>query len=285
MLFQVQDEYFMKNIITYSLLFSDLLKKTTQLLLIICILGLVFTSCEFSKEKDESDDEPKKTKALEVVENAINVAGTIEKWNNIASLAYTKKSRLLLENGQIESEVTQYHQYVFRPHLNIKISWTINEDNFLIIHNDSISQKFKNDSLVDQGNQVKTSVNSSVYVLGMPFKLLDEGTVLTYEGLKPLNATNTAHIINASYAPEKYSNHSTQDEWWYHFDKNSGAFLSSMVYHAPTYALIENLAMIKTEGLTFPERRKSYRCDKSGKKLFLRAEFWYKDYSIEFLNE
>ncbi|WP_422083756.1 hypothetical protein [Ulvibacterium sp.] len=218
------------------------------------------------------------------MENAIDSAGTLEKWKGIASLKYTKTARLLLENGQIESETTQRHHYVLRPNKSIKIAWIVDKDSFLIIHNDSISQKFKNDSLIEQGDTVKSAVNSSLYVVGMPFKLLDKGTVLTYEGLKSLNAIDTVHAVRATYEPKKHSNHSTKDEWWYHFDKNNGAFLSSMVYHEPTYALIENLSVVKKEGLIFPGRRKSYRCNKFGKKRYLRAEFWYEDYSIKFLN-
>ena len=260
-------------------------KRAMQLMFITCIFGYILIACKFSKEKEKIDSGSKKITALAVVENAINSAGTIEKWKKIASIEYTKKTRLLLEDGQIESEVTQHHHYILRPNKSIKISWVINKDSFLIKHNGFISQKFKNDSIIEQGDNVKSSVNSSLYVVGMPFKLLDKGTVLTYEGLKSLNGIDTVHTIKATYNPNKHQNHSTQDIWWYHLDKNDGAFLSSMVYHEPTYALIENLSVIKKEGLIFPERRKSYRCDKSGKKLFLRAEFWYGDYSIKFLNQ
>lgn len=275
----------MDNKTTYPLQCLFFIKKAAQLLLIICISGGVFNACNFSKEKEKIEDGSKKPAALKIVENAIRSAGTIEKWKNIASLTYTKKARLLLENGQIESEVTQRHHYVLRPNKSIKISWVVDKDSFLIVHNDLITQKFKNDSIIDQGDKVTSSVNSALYVVGMPFKLIDKGTVLTYEGLKFPNAIDTVHTIKATYEPKRHQNHSTKDDWWYHFDKNNGAFLSAMVYHEPTYALIENVSVIEKEGLTFPGRRKSYRCNKFGEKLFLRAEFWYGDYSIKFLNK
>ncbi len=259
------------------------MKKTAPLLRLLCLSAWVLLSCEASKEKETLEENSKKPKALQVVENAIQTAGTLEKWNNLASIAYTKKSRLLLEDGQIESEVTQRHHYVFRPNKRIQISWEDDADRFLIVHTDSITQKFKNDSLIEEGPKVLSVVNASIYVLGMPFKLLDKGTVLTYEGLISPNTRDTVHRIKATYDPQKHQNHATPDVWWYHFDKNTGAFTSSMVYHAPTYALIENLAVKQKEGLIFPERRKSYRCDKLGNKRFLRAEFWYKDYDMKFL--
>nr|WP_298998907.1 DUF6503 family protein [uncultured Allomuricauda sp.] len=261
------------------------MKKTTQFLLTFFICSGLFISCKFSKEKEPNKVTPAQPTALQVVEKGIETSGTMEKWKNIASLQYTKKSRLLLENGEVESDVTQRHHYVYRPKKSVRISWVVDTDSFLIVHTDSISQKFKNDSLVDQGASVKSTVNSATYVLGMPFKLLDKGTVLSYDGLKSFNAIDTIHAVKATYAPEQHQNHSTKDEWWYHFNKNTGAFVGSMVYHAPTYALIENLSMITEKGLTFPKHRKSYRCDADGNKVFLRAEFWYSDYSIEFLTE
>ncbi|MEO0571050.1 MAG: hypothetical protein AAF039_05045 [Bacteroidota bacterium] len=256
------------------------MKKLLILGLITCSIG----SCNFGKEAKKNEETSKNPTATEVVQNAIHTAGTMEKWQNIATLTYTKKSRLLLENGEIESEVTQRHHYELRPNKSIKISWGVAKDSFLIVHNDSVTQKFKNGIIMEEGDKVKSSVNSSLYVLGMPFKLLDKGTALLYEGLQSVNGVDTVHTINATYEPQKHQNHSTQDEWWYHFDKNTGAFLSSMVYHEPTYALIENLSATKTEGLTFPKIRKSYRCNEQGEKIFLRAEFWYDDYAITFLN-
>ena len=262
-----------------------LVKGTIVWMFWLACIGLLGVSCNFSKEKNKIGNGETSLTALKVVENAISTAGTYKKWNNIASLSYTKKSRLLLENGEIESELTQRHQYVFRPNKSIKIRWEVAHDSFLIVHNDSVSLKFKNDSLIEQGNRVKSTVNSALYVLGMPFKLLDNGTVLNYEGLRWFNGVDSVHSIKATYAPEEHPNHSTSDVWWFHFDKDNFSFPSSLVYHEPTYALIENEIVVEAEGLIFPGIRKSYRCDALGKKQFLRAEFWYEDYDITFLEE
>ena len=129
--------------------------------------------------KQKSNQSSKEITAQQVVNNAINTAGTLEKWKNIAQLSYTKKSRLLLENGEVESEVVQQHHYTLKPKKEIRISWTVGDDHYLLLQNHTNSFKFKNDSLIAQGNAVKTSINSAVYVLGMPFKLLDNGTQLS----------------------------------------------------------------------------------------------------------
>ena len=168
-------------------------KRTANSMLIFSICTFLLVACKKFKEKDTTEEPT----ALQVVEKGIELAGTMEKWKNIASLEYTKKSRLLLENGEVESDVNQRHHYIYRPDKSVRISWVVDKDSFLIVHNDSVSQKFKNDSLVDQGASVKATVNSATYVLGMPFKLLDTGTALSYSGLKSFNATDTVHAVNA----------------------------------------------------------------------------------------
>ena len=65
---------------------------------------------------------------------------------------------------------------------------------------------------------------SSLNVLGMPFKLLDEGTVLTALGSVVLRSGKQAQAIRASYDPRKHSNHSTTEEWIYYFDENNADF-------------------------------------------------------------
>ena len=125
---------------------------------------------------------------------------------------------------------------------------------------------------------------SAFYVLGMPFKLKDPGTFLSYEGTVDFNG-KTADVVKAAYSPEDFENHSTTDLWWYYFDTVDGAFLRCMVYHPPTYARIENIAFREVEGMKFQKRRMSYRCDSLGNKQFLRAEFWYEDYAITFSEE
>jgi len=260
------------------------IKKVFHISVITGFFCSTLSSCKFSESEHKTDVSLKKATALEVVENAINTAGTLKKWQNIASLKYTKKSRLLLENGDIESEVTQVHHYTLTPRKSIRIAWAVGKDSFLITKKGGLSQKFKNNILIEQGKSVASAVNSSLYVIGMPFKLLDKGTVLAYEGLRHTGG-DTTNVVKATYDPQIHENHSTKDVWWYHFDKNTGAFLSSMVYHEPTYALIENTSVTKEKGLIFPKTRKSYRCNEVGEKRFLRAEFWYTDYSVTFLED
>ena len=66
------------------------IKETLFSLLMLTCIGSLVISCNFSKAKGETGNGETPPTALNVVENAIATAGTLEKWNNIASLSDTK---------------------------------------------------------------------------------------------------------------------------------------------------------------------------------------------------
>lgn len=250
---------------------------------IILMLTISIPGClQKTTDKETSNKETEKDKVTEVVDRAITWAGGLDKWNTIDSLTYIKRSRLLYENQEVEYDITQSHAYVLNPSLTMNIEWTTDAGINNIFHSDSTSIKQLNDSIIDQGTKVMESAMSAFYVLGMPYKLKDPGTILSYEGQKSFG-DKTADVVRASYSPDEYDNHSTSDLWWYYFDVVDGAFLGCMVYHPPTYALIENIAFHDVNGMKFQKRRMSYRCDSLGNKQYLRAEFWYDDFEVSFL--
>ena len=88
-------------------------------------------------------------------------------------------------------------------------------------------------------------------------------------------------MIEASYNSEQNDNHSTDDLWWYFFDARDGSYLASMVYHPPTYALIENTKYTDDLPIRFNTYRESYRVDSLRNKEYLRGVFYYSDFEIK----
>jgi len=253
------------------------MKNITYLLFISSLLLINCTDQKTSPEIEEIE----KSKVDQVIDRAIEWAGGMERWRSLKQLTYQKRSRLLYENGQVEYDITQLHDYTFSPSLLMNINWDTEAGQNKMVHSDTVSYKLLNDSLISQGNKIRESAFSALYVIGMPFKLKDPGIHLSYEGQQIFQG-RTADIIKATYSPVKYKNHSTSDDWWYYFDAENSAFLGCKVYHYPTYALIENIAFHEVEDMKFQKRRMSYRCDSLGNKQFLRAEFWYEDYDLVF---
>ncbi|MDX1406798.1 MAG: hypothetical protein R3330_01660, partial [Saprospiraceae bacterium] len=99
-------------------------------------------------------------------------------------------------------------------------------------------------------------------------------------GIDTLDSGRPVDVIKAEYDPGTQDNHSTSDVWWYFFDRDGGSHLASMVYHPPTYALIENTTMTDAHPIRFNVYRRSYRCDSTRVKQFLRGEFYYSDFRV-----
>ena len=115
----------------------------------------------------------------------------------------------------------------------------------------------------------------------MPFKLSDEYVQLSYLGEEQIS-DHDVDVIKAVYSPAEHDSHSTNDTWWYYFDSATGAYVASMVYHEPTFALIENTRQNIDLPLVMNTYRVSHRVDGDGNKEYVRGEFFYEDYEMTF---
>ena len=251
-----------------------------KILPLFSILFAAFSCTQQTKNESISPDPSahiQDSQIKSILKKAIDKAGGYEVWSNIQTIKYTKHSVLLLEDSTIESDVIQLHEYSMQPTFSARVTWSVGEDQHRIEYDSEGGKKYMNDTLTD--SDPSQAVMSALYVLGMPFKLLDAGTNLSFDGSVTIG-DKSADVIKATYNPAENDNHSTQDEWYYYFDVNDGDFLGAMVYHAPTYAYIDNLAFDETTPVKFHAHRRSYRSDSLRNLQFLRAEFWYGNYEV-----
>ncbi len=249
------------------------------------LVVLLLISCGKTQNENVQKFNPyghiKDEKVKTILKRAIDKAGGIDSWNSINTLSYTKHSVLLLEDSTVESDVVQRHEYKMKPSFEASISWTQDGEDHAIFYSAEDVMKTVNGEETEAEKQSLTeTVMSAIYVLGMPFKLLDAGAYLTYSGTIVTEMGREADVIKATYDPAEHENHSTSDEWYYYFDVTDGTFLGCMVYHAPTYAYIQNLEFDETSIVKLHAHRKSYRSDSARNIQFLRAEFRYSDYEV-----
>ena len=219
--------------------------------------------------------------AAQIILNAIHKAGGWDAYKNIKTISYKKRSVLYHDDGSLESDRDQYHSYTLQPSVTGEITWSFGNDSYAIHYTDEEAYKLENGARVEGSEEsARNTFLSAYYVLFMPFKLLDPGAVLTYEGTTTLETGDKVHIIKADYDPGKHDNHSTHDIWWYFFDSKTYEYLACQVYHEPTYAFIENNEITEEHLITFNTYRKSFRTDADRNKEFLRGEFWYSDFQI-----
>lgn len=220
--------------------------------------------------------------AREIIRASIAHAGGIDKWESIKHLKYTKDFSLLLEDGTVERSYEQVHDYKYDPtHLDIK-----SKENDDLIHTqfrDSKYTRTKNGESLDVANEnLIKAMNTSTYVIGMPFKLLDPGVDISYEGELFLENETLVDVIKVSYDPVKNKNHSTADVWKYYFDKEDRKIVGNWVNAGDHANVIENLSYVRAGGILFNKDRKSFRLDSLGKKEFVRADYFYDNYEVEF---
>ncbi|NRB47683.1 MAG: hypothetical protein HRU41_08405 [Saprospiraceae bacterium] len=218
-----------------------------------------------------------------VLTAAMDKAGGLDRWNKLASLQFTKDYSLLLESGEVENAAFQQHLYTFGTNPTVDIRWEKEGKTNAIHFKEGQYQKLLNDapdtSMAQQS--VINTVLSATFVVSIPFKLLDEGVQLSYSGLDTLANGKVVEVLQASYDPEEHAEHSTPDIWKHYYDAEDFTFLAYMVQHADHYSYVENQSFHEVEGFLLPKTRKSYRVDEDRNLLYLRADYAYDDYSLE----
>lgn len=217
--------------------------------------------------------------ARAILRSAIDHAGGLERWKSIKNLSYTKDFSLLHASGQIERDYRQTHHYQYDP-VELSILSIENGDTVITVLSEGRYHRTVNDSLI-QAEQaaLEQAVNTSVYVVGIPFKLLDPGPGLHYIGTDTLEEFGVVDILEVNYAndPEE----SGSDIWRYYFDRPDRKVVANWVKTSDHFSLVENLSYTRAGGILFNQDRKSYRVDSLGNKLYLRADYHYDNFRVE----
>lgn len=246
--------------------------RITVSALIVFIIFIQLTACKPSPEQ----------KAVAILEKAISAHGGQESWDRLEVLKFRKWTRLLKEDGTIESETDQMMEFRLKPYLEGTITWVSDSVTHISSFNGSKMNYTMNGNSIQNPDFLKSKksdFDAAFYVIAQPWKLLqDEGATLTYEGQKTLLSGQLAEVVQVNYGPD-------QDTWWYYFDPVSFVMLGNEVQLKDHRSLLENDSMEKVDPFLFYGERTSYRIDSSGKKQFIRAEYRYSDFEIKFENK
>lgn len=255
----------------------------------LTFLLVALLSCETSisnnREKSEPTDPFSKIQdqsARDLLQMAIEASGGLGNWQEIQQLSFNKSTILFRSDSTIENQVDQNHVYQFYPAPAVHINWEKDGDSLQILSNQNGVARMINGQPDPTANDtsLRNSVLSATFVISIPYKLLDEGVSLSYEGVDTLENGQIVEVLKAVYQPEKFTHHSTPDIWWHFFDQNSKLELAYMVKHADHYSYVLNTALTETDGFTFPSARESFRVDSLRSVLYLRATYQYDNYKI-----
>jgi hypothetical protein len=119
----------------------------------------------------------------------------------------------------------------------------------------------------------KKDFDAAFYTLAQPWKLLDKGGKLTYEGNKKLDTGKEVASIRVDYGPDA-------DIWWYYFDPKGFEMVGNEVQLKDHRSRIYDLSSEQAEKMIFHGKRESWRVDEAGNRLFLRAEYRYSNFEL-----
>jgi len=235
-------------------------------LILILSLALQF-ACTKSPEQQAQD----------VLEKSIQAHGGREAWENISQLNFRKWTRLLDENGNVESELDQFHEFRFKPFFEGKITWEKDSIQHIISWDGAkIRYQMGENEVLNEGFLAakKKDFDAAFYTVAQPWKLMDKGGKLIYEGKRLLENGAEVEAIRVDYGPDS-------DIWWYFFDPESFLMVGNEVQLKDHRSLVYDLAGEEAKGLKLHGTRESWRVNEKGERLFLRAAYKYSEYQIE----
>ena len=270
----------MKTDISYSMVLKYLLRSMFWAF----VLSISFFACKEENKAPQNSYKNIEAAALDIIHKCIDAHGGLEKWKALTDMSYKKNFVLFDEAGAVERMVTQHHEYDLTTDKQYKIMWKENQDQdeLALIFEKGQLHKTKNAKKQEaDATALNNSLQSSLYVIGLPYKLLDDGPVITYEGLEKAWNGRDAHLIKAVYDPSKSKNLTTADVWWFLIDKENYRMIGNRISHLDHHNMIKNTSWNEVDGMLFYKERESRRIDEDGKDLYLRASYLYENISIK----
>jgi len=214
--------------------------------------------------------------ALSLLSRAAKAHGGQSNWQRLKSLQYTKQTTLFREDGSIESDVMENHDYRWEPDFSATIRWEEAEKSYRINQDADGTTLTIGEMEVTDSSQITTArrkVKAALYTVSQPFNILNDQHLAQYEGMDTISGGQEVEVVKIAYPG------GDADTWWYFFDPETGRCVANLVYHEPTYALIHNRSFEQVGSLLLHRERETYRVDSLRQIQYIRARYQYYDYT------
>lgn len=248
-----------------------------------CILGifLLFGSC--SSSNNESKEMVLHDKeALNFLGSALDANGSLDKWNDITELSFLKKTRMFLPDSSIEMKAFQKQTFRNFPSFYGEIEYLEDEKERRIIQNgDDVLYYEKGVQIKDSlaVAKAKTNIRTAYYVIGLPFKLNDDGPIL--KGVKDEDLADGRTMKSLNVVHKQENGNDKDEQWWVYFDPESNIMKGYLIEHDNRYSYILNDSLTTVNGFSFPLNRRSIAMDNKKENVYLRADYEYSDIEIQ----
>ena len=258
--------------------------------LLFCLSGIFMFSCSTDNTTSSSThkqsspmDRLPANKAGEIVRKAIDFTGGWTAWKNKSTFSFYKIIEQIDSTGQVKKTLRQLHQYQLRPHFKARLSWKENEDHFVIINNGKQAKKYKNGKElrdVKSRNQAWNASFGSNYVVSMPFKLTDPGTLLTYDGIDTLANQKVIHVLKVEYE-KGVGTSGGMHIWRYYFDKNNYDLVAFYLDYGNGYSLTTYETFETVDSIRIHNYRNSYDSNEAREMVSLKTIYKNEDMKFD----
>lgn len=216
-----------------------------------------------------------KSEAGQIVAKAIDHCGGWDQWCKTETLSFIKRIQHHDSSGAVAREVSQLHQYQLRPQFKARLTWKIENDDYMIINNGESAWMYINGVEAKEKDQVNLAWNSSYgshYVICMPFKLADPGTIMSYDGIDTLSGGQVVHNIKVDYE-EGAGSTGGMHKWRYYFDKETFEPVANYLNYGEGHSYTEYGPFYKANDLLANKWRKSFSSNVKEDKVLLRTTY------------
>ncbi len=219
----------------------------------------------------------------DVVRSAMTYAGGWDNWNGKKDFSFYKVISSVDSTGEVYRKTRQLHQYKLGPSFQGRMTWKVGEDDFIIVNNGVEAKKYKNGAELTDEKSQKEAWNSSFgsnYVIAMPYKLTDTGTILTYEGIDTTTIGRPVHALKVEYE-EGAGSSGGMHVWWYYFDKETYDLAGNFLDYGNGYSLTTYETFTKVDGIRLHKKRYSYASNEDKEKVILRTIYENEEMSFD----
>lgn len=213
-----------------------------------------------------------------VVRRAIDHAGGWEAWEEARTLNYEKTTVTLAADGSERSRLVQRHRYALHPGPKMRIEYLDEAGREVVLVNDGDEAwKWVGGERVTSQEDRDHAWNStfgSHYVMAMPFKLTDPGTLLSYAGRDTLDGV-VVDAVRAEYE-QGAGSAGGMHTWTYYFAAEDGRLVANLLRYGPNpgdYSFTEYHDVQEVGGIRIPMRRTSYSSNAAAEKLELTSAY------------
>ena len=229
-------------------------------------------------------DPPPAGPAGDIVRRAIAHHGGMAAWAGKTTVQFRKTTTKFGSDGKVDRRPTQFHRYVLRPRLRVRIDWEEDGKQIVVINDGGQAVKFVDGRPaigVADVNQARGVSFGSHYVFNMPFKLADPGATLAPAPSRRLPDGTSVDAVLVTYAPG-VGDAGGMHTWTYFFDARSGRLTANHLTYGPgQHDYTEYHDDIVVDGITLARRRLGFGADGARRKGPRTSEIVYEDVKFD----